>query len=447
MPMKKLRIGELLVRDGLISEVQLKEALIMQQEKGGKVVANLISLHHLDTSDFLKFLSRQPGVASIDIQNYTVPREILDLVPADFVAKHEILPIDKMGRELTIVMACPLDAKTIEDLEALTGLKVRPLLVSLLDIGEAIAHYYPQAAQFELVAPPEAAEEVVDTVTLARAENTLNFEVICQLIRELKTLPALPETVAEVQRKMEDLDSSTADIARVVAKDPALTAKVIGLANSSAYGFSHRVDSVEMAATLLGLREVYAIVLGSSVVDYFEHSKFFDYKAYWRRSLCCATASRIIAKACGYKDQSWVFTAGLLHDLGRTVCAEVMPDRYVQMTQDLSHAALIQHESELLGIAHPEVGYILANEWDLPHEISEPMRYHHEPALATENRELVFIVALAASLAENMDKLDLDNVAALVEENEEKLQFLHLDADRLTSIVGVTSAMLASDFQ
>jgi hypothetical protein len=102
----KQRIGELLLRGGLITEAQLSEALALQSQSGGKTVANLISLQHIGRAEFVEFLSRQPGMASISLA-------IIDIVPAAFALEHEILPIGKMGSELTVVMACPLDERSI----------------------------------------------------------------------------------------------------------------------------------------------------------------------------------------------------------------------------------------------------------------------------------------------------------------------------------------------
>jgi putative nucleotidyltransferase with HDIG domain len=457
-PAKK-RIGELLIAARLITNEQLQAGLRAQKEKGGKIVANLITMGYLEKAQFLEFLSKMPGVAGINLKNYSVPKEIIDLIPAEFAVKHEILPIDKMGRELSVVMVCPLDADGIAELEKLTGMKVRPLLVAIWDIEDALKSYYPQVTRLKAytrtASMPEetpqspdavaAAPQQVEANPMAGVDKALTFEIINKLISELKTLPTLPETVAEVQRKMGDPDTSTAEIAAIIAKDPALSAKVIGLSNSSSYGFSHRVESVEMATSLLGLREIYAVVLASSIVDYFSKSKAFDYKAYWKRSMFCATAAKVIAKACGYKDAGWVFTAGLLHDIGRTVLAEVMPDKYVGMAQGVSDGELIELENEHFGIAHPEVGFTLASQWDLPPEIAHPMRYHHKPSLATEFKDLVYIIALAADLADDEANIEPDNAMAFAEKNADKLQVLNLDADRLSGMMGIISAMIKAD--
>jgi hypothetical protein len=303
------RIGEMLVEEGVISHAQVEEALGMQERGGGKIIENLIALGYLDPKAFANFLSRQPGMASINLLNYSIPDEIIKLVPSEFALKHEILPLDKLGRDLTVGMACPLDKATLDKLQSITGLRVKPFLVSMGDIRVALKRYYhapdgPMAAYEEkpsITRPslpsPHASkpEESARADAIKKAESGLHFEGIIGLVRKIHTLPALPETVSRVRAAMDDPGSTAADVAAVLSRDPALVAKVISLANSAAYGFPHRVDNIEMATRLLGLREIYSVVLASSVIDYFSKAKTFDYKAYWRRAMISATSARIVA--------------------------------------------------------------------------------------------------------------------------------------------------------
>ena len=91
---------------------------------------------------------------------------------------------------------------------------------------------------------------------------------------------------------MQEPDSSIDDIASVISLDPPIAAKVLSVANSAAYGFPNRVESLSLAVTLMGLRETYSIVLSAAVLDMFETSRHFDYEAFWMASVCCAAAGR-----------------------------------------------------------------------------------------------------------------------------------------------------------
>ena len=439
--MVKRRIGELLVKEGLISETQLAEALSQQKQRGGRIVENLIALEFIDSDNFLSFLSKQPGVASIDLLNYVIPDSVIHLIPRDFALQYEVLPLDKMGGTLTVGMACPLDSAALKELEEATKLKVKPLLVSMNDVRQALKQYY--------AAPEKASEISVDEipndfrtgttpavedlhpadaqVVIPRIASALTFEGVIRLVREVESLPALPETVSQVRDCMHDPNTTTKDVAAIIARDPAITAKVLSLSNSAAYGFLHRVDNIELATTLLGLREVYSLVLSSAVVDYTSRAKSFDYKAFLTRSMICATAAKRIAYTIKLRDSTGIFAAGLLHDLGRAVLAEVAPERYAGLDHDVSDDEMIAQENKTFGLAHPEVGYILAQEWRLPPEFSEPMRYHDRVEEARAMPEWVAVIGMAQRIAGYGGALSDDALPALTEQCAGAAKVLGLD--------------------
>jgi HD-like signal output (HDOD) protein len=466
----KQRIGDMLIEANLITSAQLDEALALQQDKGGKVVENLIALSHLDAKTFVRFLARQKGTAAIDLLNYTIPKEIIDLVPPHFALRHQILPLDIMGRDLTVGMACPLDSRTVSELESMTGKRVRPLLVSMNDINVALQRYYMPEERAEVnwsdlpgssripspkvetsepapappaPAPPtEEADDNDGSEEVDKAASGIRFEGVVHLVRQIHQLPALPETVAQVREKMEDEESSADDLAAVIARDPAIAAKVISLANSAGYGFSHKVDSVEMAVRLLGLREVFSVVLSSAVIDYFSNSRHFDYAAFWRKSVLCGTAARAIGKTCGNQKVGGLFAAALLHGLGRVALAEVAPERYANIDQRLPIKELMEAEEAEFGVAHPEVGWMLADAWDLPIEICEPIRFHRNLGEAKEVPDRVATVALAALLTDAYGKLNKENVAAFAAQCRQALNMLGLGDKDFVRVLGETSAAM-----
>ncbi len=447
------RIGELLIKAELITASQLQEALEKQRKDGGKVVENLIALEFLDSQAFVRFLSRQPGVASIDLLNYMIPSDVIKLVDREFALKHEILPIDKMGKHLTVGMACPLDASTVAELEAQTGMKVRPLLVSMSDIRVALDNYYRRQDEArehytmdgDLKLQPSAKVSTPGSASIGLVESNIKFEKVVHLIREISSLPTLPETVSQVRTAMENIDTSTQDIAAIIATDPLLAAKVISLANSAAYSFAHNVDTIERATALLGLREVYSVVLASAVIEYFTEGKHFDHKAFWKRSMICATACRQIAQAKRPKEAGSVFAAGLLHDIGRAIFAEIAPKQYVSVEQQLPDEAIITLENELFGLAHPEVGYLLADGWGLPEDIKEPIRFHHDFRQAQHVPEAVAITALGAYIADAMTRGNGIEMESLAERCSDLLDFLTITEAQLGTIYANTAEAIASE--
>ena len=440
------RIGELLVNEGLITASQLQEALEKQRTDGGKIVENLMALEYLDTQTFVRFLSRQPGMASIDLLNYTIPAEVVRLIDREFALKHQIVPIDKMGKDLTVGMACPLDAATVAALEEKTGMKVRPLLVSMNDVRVALASYYRRDDEARetftldgnMNVPLSARVVTPGSASISLVESGLKFEKVVHLIRQISTLPALPETVNRVRHAMEDLDTSTDDMAKIISNDPSLAAKVVGLANSAAYSFTHRVDTIERATALLGLREVYGAVLASAVIDYFKEGKHFNHKKFWKRSMACATACKLIAKTKRVPGVSGLFAAGLMFDIGRAVLAEIAPKQYADVDQDLPEDEVIGIENNLFGLAHPEVGFLLADGWGLPTEISEPIRFHHDFQQAQKFPKLVAIVSLGGILSDITGKVDRHDLEMLARTHQVLLDILEINIDQLSVLYDET---------
>lgn len=136
------RLGGKLVQAGLISANQLRHALEVQERKGGRLADILIHLGALDSYRFLEFLARQPGTPSISLKHCRIHDDIISLVPVEFCQENELIPIDRMGKLLTVAMVCPLDRAAIDKLQEMTGLRVKPMLVSRNEIKDAIQHYY-----------------------------------------------------------------------------------------------------------------------------------------------------------------------------------------------------------------------------------------------------------------------------------------------------------------
>jgi HD-like signal output (HDOD) protein len=385
-PAPQRRIGELLIEAGLITEGQLNQALDKQNDDGGKIVELLIALNHLTPDQFVAFLAKQPGVASIDLKQYDISNDLIDLVPREFVIKHELIPIDRLGKLLTIGMVCPLDRKTIDELEKVTQLRVKPLLCSASDVRSAIEQHYADE--------PSEGGGTMDGVAAS-----MRLGRIASLIREVDTLPALPETVERVREAANDPDKSAKDVANILVMDPPIMAKVLGVANSAAYGFSQRVDDINHAVALLGLRETFSIVMSAAVINLFDKSKVLNYKRFWLNAMYCAAASRFVVKASGRKGAPGLFSAGLLHDVGIAALAEVSPEQYSKIDQSLTGMALVEDEEDKIGLCHNEAGFALAEHWELPADIAAAIRFHHKVELAEDHQEIAAIVGLADAMA------------------------------------------------
>ncbi len=136
------RIGELLLREKLISPEQLKKAIEEQKKSGGRLGYNLTKLGYITEKDLTAFLSRQYGIPTIDLSTQEIDHEIIKLIPEDVAQKYQVIPISRTGSTLVVAMADPSNIFAIDDIKFLTGYNVEPLVASDAAIKSAIEKLY-----------------------------------------------------------------------------------------------------------------------------------------------------------------------------------------------------------------------------------------------------------------------------------------------------------------
>jgi type IV pilus assembly protein PilB len=145
-----VRLGELLTKASLITQDQLKEALKLQKETGGKLGETLIKLGFVSEEDITECLSQQFGVPSINLAHFEIDSSVIKLIPADVARKYNILPVNKTGATITIAMADPTNVFAMDDIKFMTGYNVEPVVASELGIKAAIDNYYGTTSSLEL---------------------------------------------------------------------------------------------------------------------------------------------------------------------------------------------------------------------------------------------------------------------------------------------------------
>ena len=136
------RLGELLIRQNLISNQQLQKAQEEQRKTGGRLGYNLTKLGYIKEQDLTSFLSKHYGVPPINLLEIEISPEIIQLVPKEVAEKHQIIPVDKSGANLIVAMADPSNIYAMDDLKFLTGYNIEPVVASEGAIKEAIDKYY-----------------------------------------------------------------------------------------------------------------------------------------------------------------------------------------------------------------------------------------------------------------------------------------------------------------
>ncbi|MGA7122742.1 MAG: diguanylate cyclase [Polyangiaceae bacterium] len=200
-----------------------------------------------------------------------------------------------------------------------------------------------------------------------------------KLLKTAPNLPSLPGVAVELLSECRRPDVDIDRIADLLARDPVLSAKVVGVANSSAFRRGAPLTTVRRAALALGTSSVAALGLSFSLVSQRSARGPFDFAQYWRRGLLSAVAARALAQQLRI-DAEEAFLAGLLQDIGMLAFNAAVPG-YDEVIRDAKqdHLRLERLEREQFGAGHPEVGAWLAQGWGLPEPLSQAVLGSHVP--------------------------------------------------------------------
>jgi putative nucleotidyltransferase with HDIG domain len=227
-----------------------------------------------------------------------------------------------------------------------------------------------------------------------------------RIVQDLGQIPTMPTIASKVMQIVNDPKSSAEDVAKFIAKDVALTSKVLRLANSAFYGIPRTISSVNSAIVILGFNTIRSLVLSASVLKVFPAKPgtvSFDRKAFWKHSFMVGIASRMLAQI--YRrhklvDLEMAFSAGLLHDVGKLILEQFSSTEYLPVLKMAREKGLplYQVEKSMLGIHHAEVSGLLVDKWQMPLELKDPITMHHTPLAIRERSELAAIVHYANHL-------------------------------------------------
>ncbi len=210
-------------------------------------------------------------------------------------------------------------------------------------------------------------------------------------IDELPTLPAV--AIRVIDAACDEELASLKEIAAIVESDPALSAKLLKFANSALYHFED-VHTVSRAISLLGARMVRNLALSVSVFNIFGENKGevegFSVPEFWRHATACALIAQKVAERLGYPQPEEAFMGGLIHDLGKITMYHCMPEELGQVMRAMvgQRRSMISVEQELLGTDHTELGKWVAQKWQLPQRVIDPIWLHHQPLAGRSRGEL-----------------------------------------------------------
>ena len=197
--------------------------------------------------------------------------------------------------------------------------------------------------------------------------------------------------------------SSSSDVGRVISEDPGLTARLLRLVNSPIYGFPSRIDTVTQAISIVGMTQLRDLAIGTSFIRLFSNvpSHLVDMDSFWRHSIACGLAARLLAAHRREPNVERFFVAGLLHDIGRPIIFSKAPLEAASALLEASRSRelLFGIEAKVLGFHHGAVGAALLERWRLPNMLVEAAACHHAPRVASRFQEEVAIVHVADVIA------------------------------------------------
>jgi type IV pilus assembly protein PilB len=163
------KLGEILVRENLISPQNLREALDYQREHGGRLGFNLVKLGLVSDDMITAVLSRQYGIPSVNLDLFNIDPAVLRLIPQEVAQKHSVLPLSRVGATLTLAMVDPTNVFALDDVKFMTGLNVEPVVVAEGSVQLAIAKYYGTSREIELASTSD--EEAAYERTVKKPQN------------------------------------------------------------------------------------------------------------------------------------------------------------------------------------------------------------------------------------------------------------------------------------
>ncbi len=249
-----------------------------------------------------------------------------------------------------------------------------------------------------------------------------------------KGIPTLPVALQKTMALMDGPRTNLNKVSEAISQDQSLSARVLKMVNSPAYGFPSRIASIHNALMLLGVNTVHGLLISSVVFDIV--SKHMS--GLWDHSLSCSTACKVMAKLFKIKEVEEFMLAGLLHDFGKVVISIQMPDASRDINALVRSEDILSIEAEklMLGFGHPRVNKWMAEQWNLPVGITAAMTFHHNPMLAGNYKTIACVTHLGDFFA-RLFEAGVSGDSNVSEIDPHALKHLGLDQNDLRELVDI----------
>jgi putative nucleotidyltransferase with HDIG domain len=227
------------------------------------------------------------------------------------------------------------------------------------------------------------------------------MKTVDRILKSISTLPAFPATGNKVAQLLRKPDYSVAEIANVIKLDPSITANILKMANSVYFGSRQKISTINDAVVHLGQKNLLRAIQTAGVSKYYKKGAggYYDKATdLWEHSVAVALMSQIISKKITGEEDTTLYTAALLHDVGKIIMGEFVRDSLAKICALVStqRVSFVEAEQFVIGINHAELGGKIAAYWNFPVEIREAISFHHRPdLLEKEEKMMPWIVYMA----------------------------------------------------
>ncbi len=237
-----------------------------------------------------------------------------------------------------------------------------------------------------------------------------NFEE--ELLDMVEKMPAFPKSVEMIIRLSSDINCDHKELVKVIEHDPVMTLKVLNLVNSAYFGLSNKITSINHAVVYVGLNTVKNLAISIASIGMLpgETEAGLNMGQFLYHSISSSSLAKLLAKHMGAPDKvaSDFFVAGLLHDFGKIVLAQCIPEEYKKVLQmeGVGSMELVDAEKEIIGVDHTQVGVLLGQKWNLSPNLIESIKLHHTgmPSNDEDNKLLINTIFIANKLSKELEK-------------------------------------------
>jgi putative nucleotidyltransferase with HDIG domain len=218
--------------------------------------------------------------------------------------------------------------------------------------------------------------------------------IINSILRSVNMIPAFPAAIQKVAELLSDEDYAVADVVNVIKRDQAIAANILKISNSAYFGSWRKIKTIQEAVVYLGRQQLTRAVQAAGISKIYQRGGkgyFLQAKELWEHAVAVALMSQILCKKIQGKENPTLYTAALLHDVGKVIMGEHVQEYFQKIIGRINEnkCSFLDAEEEFIGINHANLGGRIAEHWNFPSEIKDAIAYHHRPDLLREEGNML----------------------------------------------------------